>query len=149
MMILKNRKQRGASMIEVMVALVILAVGLLGLAMLQGKTMRVNTNAMLRSQATLLANEIIDSMRANTLGADKGFYAVDIGSSAPTVCTGCDDTDGHLTASRDLVSWYNVQTQTLPSPSSKIVWNGSGSYTITMKWDERGITTTQEWEVQI
>ena len=141
---LKQKRQTGASMIEGMVALLILSVGLLGLAMLQGKTMRVNTDAMLRSQATLLANEIIENMRTNTKGADNGLYAA---TSKPSAC-GCTDTNGALTANKDLISWYDAQTQMLPSPTSSIVYAG-GKYTITMQWNERGISTTQVWEVTI
>ena len=143
---LKQKRQTGASMIEVMVALLILSVGLLGLAMLQGKTMRVNTDAMLRSQATLLANEIIESMRANTKGADNGLY---VATSKPAACGGCTDSNGALTANRDLIAWYDAQVQTLPSPTSKIEHTGGGKYTITMQWNERGILTTQVWEVTI
>ena len=136
---IKPRRQTGASMIEVLVALFILSIGLLGLAMLQGKTMRVNTDAMMRSQATLLANEIIESMRTNTLGADAGLYQA---TSKPSVCGSCTDSNGALTANRDLISWYDAQTQMLPSPTSSIVFS-AGKYTITMRWNERGISTTQ------
>ena len=142
---LKQKRQTGASMIEVMVALLILAVGLLGLAMLQGKTMRVNTDAMLRSQATLLANSIIENMRTNIKGADNGLYAA---TAKPSACGGCTDSNGALTANKDLISWYDAQTQMLPSPTSSIAYAG-GKYTITMQWNERGIMTTQIWEVTI
>jgi type IV pilus assembly protein PilV len=141
----KPIRQRGASMIEVLVALLILSIGLLGLAMLQGKTMRVNTDAMFRSQATLLANEIIESMRTNTKGAGNGLY---VASAKPSACGSCTDSNGALTANNDLISWYNAQEQTLPSPTSSITYAG-GKYTITMQWNERGILTSQVWEVTI
>jgi type IV pilus assembly protein PilV len=144
----KRNRQTGASMIEVMVAMLILSIGLLGLAMLQGKTMRVNTNAMLRSQATLLANEIIENMRTNTTGASNGFYVVDLKSGKPAACGGCTDSNGQKTATSDLISWYDAQQQMLPSPTSKIEYSG-GKYTITMQWNERGILTSQVWEVTI
>jgi len=135
-------------MIEVMVALLILAVGLLGLAMLQGKTMRVNTDAMLRSQATLLANEIIENMRTNPTGAKNQLYKIKLVSGRPAACTGC--TGYTKAANDDLISWYDAQIQMLPSPTSEISYSvSSGKYTITMQWNERGITTTQVWEVTI
>jgi len=140
---LMKKRQSGVSMIEVLVALVILSVGLLGLAMLQGKTMRVNTDAMLRSQATLLANEIIENMRTNTTGAKNGLYAA---TSKPAACTSC---SGYTKAANDdLIAWYKAQSDMLPSPTSSIVYTG-GKYTITMQWNERGIKTTQVWEVTI
>jgi len=143
---LKQKRQTGASMIEVMVALLILSIGLLGLAMLQGKTMRVNTDAMLRSQATLLANEIIENMRTNPAGASNGKYKVDFTAGRPAVCGSCTGTA--KAANDDLISWYDAQIQMLPSPTSKIEYSG-GKYTITMQWNERGILTTQVWEVTI
>lgn len=133
-------------MIESLVALLILSIGLLGLAMLQGNSLRVNTDAMVRSQATLLAEEIIEGMRINTKGADAGLY---VATSKPPVCTSCvDTTNGARTANRDLISWYEAQEKLLPSPTSYITRSG-GIYTITMQWNERGINVTQEWKVTI
>ena len=133
-------------MIEVLVALLILSIGLLGLAMLQGKTMRVNTDAMFRSQATLLANEIIEGMRSNPTGASNKLYEIDLTQGRPTACSGC---SGYTKAANaDLISWYDAQQQILPAPSSTIVYD-SGKYIITMEWNERGIKTKQVWEVTI
>ncbi len=141
----RHRKQLGSSMVEVLVALVILSVGLLGLAMLQGKSMRLNTDAMLRSQATLLATEIIEGMRVNLTGADAGLY---VASSKPAACGSCTDANGALSANRDLIDWYEAQNELLPSPTSSITL-ASGVYTITMEWNERGTTVRQIWEVTI
>lgn len=145
----KKNRQLGASMIEVLVALVILSVGLLGLAMLQGKTMRVNTNAMLRSQATLMANEIIDCMRINPTGASNQLYVYNMKTQGkPAACSSC---SGYTKAANDdLRSWYDAQIQVLPSPASQIVYDATTkTYTITMQWDERGVKTTQVWKVSI
>lgn len=142
-----KRNQTGTSLIEVLVALLILSIGLLGLAMLQGKSLRVNTDALFRSEATLLANEIIESMRLNTTGSAKGKYVV---SSKPAVCTTCTDSDGSKSANRDLIKWYEGQDSVLPSPSSSITLDTTTNvYTITMQWNERGVTKSQEWKVSI
>src|SRR5690606_37316619 len=55
----------GFTLIEVLIALVVMSVGLLGLASLQTNTLAFNRDAYLRSQATALAYDIIDRMRAN------------------------------------------------------------------------------------
>jgi len=142
-----SRHQTGTSLIEVLVALLILSIGLLGLAMLQGKSLRVNTDALIRSEATLLANEIIEAMRLNITGSSKGKYVV---SSKPAVCGTCTDTDGSKAANRDLIKWYEGQEKVLPAPSSTITRDtATGVYTITMKWSERGVTKSQEWKVSI
>lgn len=57
--------QRGFSLIEVLVAMLILAIGLLGLAALQTQGVRFNHDAYVRTHATVLAYDIVDKMRLN------------------------------------------------------------------------------------
>lgn len=56
--------QRGATLIEVLVAVLVLSLGLLGLAGLQGISLRNSSNAFMRTQATNLSYEILDQLRA-------------------------------------------------------------------------------------
>ena len=60
-----GRAQGGFSLIEVLIAVLILGVGLLGLALLQSISLRNGTSAAHRTQATNLAYEMIDMIRAN------------------------------------------------------------------------------------
>ena len=60
-----KRINDGFTLIEVLVALLILAVGLLGIAALQFKGMRYSNDAFMRSQITFLAYDIADRIRAN------------------------------------------------------------------------------------
>ena len=62
-------RQRGFTLLEVLIAVMLLAVGLLGLAGLQAVSLRNNHSAYLRSQATMLTYDIIDSMRTNRSAA--------------------------------------------------------------------------------
>lgn len=64
MMSVTGRRARGVSMIEVMVAVLVLSVGLLGMAALQGLSMRNNQSANYRTQATNLAYQLIDMARS-------------------------------------------------------------------------------------
>lgn len=57
--------QEGFSMIEVLIALLVLAVGLLGFALLQTMNLRFTQSAQQRTQATNLAYDLLDQMRAN------------------------------------------------------------------------------------
>lgn len=66
--------QRGFSLIEVLVALFVLSIGLLGLAALQTTGLRFNTQSYQRTQATLNAYDIIDRIRANSGGITAGSY---------------------------------------------------------------------------
>ena len=73
-----KRKMIGVSMIEVLVTLVILSIGLLGMAGLQLSSIRGTNSSNYRTQASLLANDIIERMRANP-GAmnNNAFIAID------------------------------------------------------------------------
>lgn len=60
------RRQQGFSLIELLVAVVILAVGILGIAGLQVVALQQNRGALYRAEATMLANDIMDRVRVNT-----------------------------------------------------------------------------------
>ena len=59
------RRQNGGSMIEVVVTMVLVAVGLLGQAALMAQTSKSSTTSLMRSQATILAYDILERMRLN------------------------------------------------------------------------------------
>ena len=112
---------RGFTLIEVLVALFVLAIGLLGLAMLQTTGLRFNTNSYTRTQATLLAYDIIDRMRTNRVGFVAGNYDIPNPAAYNTLWTlysackssGCNcDTstcDAATLARYDLGRWYARQ----------------------------------------
>ncbi len=77
-----NCGQRGFSLIEVLVALLVLAIGLLGLAGLQTLGLKFNTQSYQRTQAVLNAYDIVDRIRANTSGIAAAVYD-DIDIAAP------------------------------------------------------------------
>lgn len=72
------RNAAGFTLIEVLVTIIILSVGLLGMAALQITGIRSATGSTSRTQATLLANDIVERMRANLTAVDNNlFMAVD------------------------------------------------------------------------
>lgn len=75
-----TRRQRGFNLLEVMVAMFVLAFGLLGLAALQVQTLRSNHSAMLRTQATFLAIDVTERIRAQgTSAGNTGTCAAPVG----------------------------------------------------------------------
>jgi len=68
------RTQRGLSLLEVLVSIVVLAIGLLGLAGLQMTALKSGHSAYLRSQATILAYDFADRMRTNRAQVLSGTY---------------------------------------------------------------------------
>ena len=79
--LMKNNS--GFTLIEVLVAIVVLAIGLLGLAGLQARSLQYNYSAYERSQASILAYDIVDRMRANASITDTGAYDTDFGTNPP------------------------------------------------------------------
>lgn len=74
--------ERGTTLIEALIAMVVLSIGLLGMAGLQANALKLNQTSMQRSQATLLAYSILDELRADSAAAKNGGY--DLAISTPT-----------------------------------------------------------------
>ncbi len=125
-------KNTGFTLIEVLIAMLVLAVGLLGLAGLQATSLKNNQSAYSRSQATQLAYDIIDRMRANVAGIST--YSTNVA----TVNANCLNTTGCIPsdmAKNDLSEWTNAVSSTLPSGTGTIA-TAAGIYTITITWDD-------------
>lgn len=67
-------KQRGVSLIEVLVAVLVFAIGVLGLAALQSRALANVDSSYLRTQAVLLSYFILDTLRVDSVGATTGLY---------------------------------------------------------------------------
>jgi type IV pilus assembly protein PilV len=148
-----------------MVALLIFSIGLLGLAMLQGTGLKFNTDSYARTQATILAYDLIDRMRANVAGVQAGNYCIT--SATPCTTTAkpgtpeyCGDTGGCDSSQKlavyDLTQWYDLQdtflakADTPSSLTSTVITTTPGGqalnrYTITMRWKERENDIEQTW----
>ena len=72
---LSTGPQRGFSLIEVLIAIAVLAIGLLSVAALQIQGVRQNFDSYARSQAVMLANDYAERIYANKVAADAGDYA--------------------------------------------------------------------------
>jgi type IV pilus assembly protein PilV len=133
-------KSGGFSLIEVLVGLIILAIGLLGLAGLQLEALRNNNSAYLRSQATFLAYDIMDRMRANRSHALDGHYVIAIGQNPAGLSPA-----PPLVVLHDLTVWKDSLAKTLPGPGDGSVAINGTRVTIVVQWNEirEGITQFQ------
>ena len=157
------RLHQGFTLIEVLIAIVIFAIGLLGIAGLQIAGMRFTHGSQLRSAGTMQAESMADLMRANEFGVRNGFYNVttSMPTSFPTDCstTVC---DAQARATFDLVTW-NQTTAGQPQQSNAEVLplgvgvvcrdatpnDGNASnwacddngnvYAIKLQWEERSV----------
>jgi len=134
------RRQAGFSMVEVLVALLVLSLGLLGLAALQSTSMKATHSAHLRSQATLYAHDILDRMRANREAARAGAYDLALGDAAPV----CNPASYDL-EDCDRAEW-RADVSSLPGGTGSIAFDVATQFvTVVVQWnDERagGSTTT-------
>jgi type IV pilus assembly protein PilV len=117
------RLQRGFSLLEVMVAVVVFSVGLVGLGLLLTASIRANHVGFLHSQATFVAESIADSMRANVIGvwadAYDGVWSATT-PAAPTDCTAAPCTPAQI-AARDVAAWGRMVGQLLPAGQGTVV----------------------------
>lgn len=146
-----RRGQSGFTLIEVLVAVLVLAVGLIGVAALQSVSLRNNQSTFMRSQATVLAYDLADRMRANVAGANAGSYdpaAAALSGNCQTV-SGCTPT---ALARHDLGQWNAAIATLLPAGQGYVCidstpddgtgsgdpqCDGNGSlYTIKLWWDD-------------
>lgn len=137
-------RQRGVSLMEILVTVIVLSIGLLGLAGLQLTSLKSNNSAYLRSQATIMAKDIIDRMQANRLLTQNGGYDIAIGTAAAAPAATC---DGEATdnctpadlATLDLSTWKTGLSTTLPAGDGAIARLVAGSQTritVTIQWDD-------------
>lgn len=76
-----HMRQRGSSMIEVLVAILLVSVGLLGIAGLSGATFNYNKVSQIRLTGIALANDLADRARVNVFGYDRGDYDIALGDN--------------------------------------------------------------------
>ena len=124
------RKQHGFSMLEALVTLVIVSLGLLGIAGIIANSLKVNQGAQIRSQASWLANDIIDRMRANRKTAEGGAYVLASCAAAPA---------GGTVANDDLSQWCAAVAAALPTGTGTVAVVNTvvnTVVTVTVQWDD-------------
>lgn len=139
----RRATQHGFTLLEVLVALVVLSIGLLGIGKLVMISSRGNDSAYMRSQATVLAYSILDAMRANRDEATTGAY--NVGTGTYTGAAGCvtSTCDASTLAVSDLANWKTALL-TLPSGDGTVttasVTGADGqprtTATITVQWND-------------
>jgi type IV pilus assembly protein PilV len=110
-----GKAERGVTLLEVLIAILIISFGMLGMAGMQSVGMKFNLGAAQRTAATLLANDMADRMRANAAGVTAGSYnSLFSGGTAVANCgnvTGC--TTAEL-AQNDMYEWNQAIQAVLP-----------------------------------
>jgi len=148
-------KQSGFTLLEVLVAVLVLSIGLLGLAGLLASSIRNNQSAYQRTQATWLAYDIVDRMRVNRPAALASDYDTTLGT--PANCAANPTLSGSM-AAQDLTGWKTLLACALPAGDGAVALNTANrQVTVTVQWnDSRGIgtgtgntgNTAQQFQIQ-
>jgi type IV pilus assembly protein PilV len=133
--------QRGVSLIEVLVTVLVTSIGLLGLAGLQATSLRNNHGAYLRSQATILAYDILDRMRGNAAAARAGAYEVEVDGGGDGTTSGDSNSEGSGVdpiAALDLAQWQAEIDRLLPEGRGSITMEDSVNnvVSVTIRWED-------------
>jgi len=128
-----------------MVALIVLSVGLLGIAAMYVETLRANRTSLFRTQAVTLASDIADRMRANRVPANA--YACGTPECDPSA-------GGNAIADADLAQWMNTIAARLPGGTAGIEYTAPGAntpaaYVVTISWTEVGQDDPVEYELRV
>jgi len=140
---------RGITMIENLIALLILSIGLLGLAGLQAATLRNSTDASYRATAVQQAADMVNRIIANTSGATAavaGYHAISSTSPTPSTLCNISRCGGAQLATFDAWEWNTANFAKLPSGGGTVVGAAipipslnaglaPNLFTVTVRWD--------------
>lgn len=124
--LLTNGRTAGFTLVEVLVTIVVMAVGLLGFAALQTVALKSSRTALHHSYATFYAYDIVDCMRVNRAAAIGAAYNFDFHT----------DPAGGTIAGADMGAWKTALARDLPSGQGKVTVDGQGNTTIEVRWSE-------------
>ena len=129
-------RQQGFSLVEVLIALVIMSVGMLGIAGLYVQSMQAGRTSMFRHNAVTLAGDIADRIRANPRAG--AAYTGD--GAGPEPCDdGSTDCDEAEMAVFDISRWKAQADATLPAGDVTVTFDNlvfPNEYTINVTWTE-------------
>lgn len=123
--------QQGVSLVEVLVAVLVLSIGLLGLAGMNMAGIRNNHNAYMRSQATMASADMLDRLRLHRDAAIENGYVISMDDDVPTI------TEDTSQIESIVANWLNALT-VLPSGDGSIdCQTVDGQCIVVVQWSER------------
>ncbi|MBT8103433.1 MAG: type IV pilus modification protein PilV [Gammaproteobacteria bacterium] len=145
---LATQHRGGFSLVEVLIALVIMSVGMLGIAGLYVEGMQAGRTSIFRHNAVTLASDVADRIRANpragvTYEGDRGNNNCVLGN---VNCT------PEQMAANDIDLWLTQAVETLPNGDVQITFDDTvvpPTYTIEVSWDEAGEDERPTFEIVI
>lgn len=154
---LKQPSQRGVTLIEILVTIIVLVIGLLGMVALQARAAIAEFDSYQRKQALILLQDMADRMQANrsvaacyALTGTGGSPYAGTGATLPTCSAG--SLQAQAVANADLSAWSNALLGVAEKKSGNnvgamtgargcIVSNGGDVYTLSVAWEGKAETT--------
>jgi type IV pilus assembly protein PilV len=121
------RRMQGVGLIEVLIAVLIMAIGLLGIAAMQATTLRNSQSSVERTQAVMQTYAILDAMRANLAAARNNSYNLAMTCTPPA---------GGTLITNDQRFWLQTVQTSLGAGSCGQITCASNSCAITVQWDD-------------
>lgn len=145
------RAQRGISMIEILVTLLVISFAMLGAVGLQMQSLRMNVAGQFRSQAVFFAGDLAERMEANKDAALAGDYltaetSTPVNAGKDCISATCSALE---LADSDLQQWGTAIQAALPGATWAVTTSsGAGAnpstFTIVVKWVDRVANTTYQ-----
>jgi len=148
-----RRSQSGFTMVEVLVALVVLGIGLLGIAALYLNSLQAGRTAVYRTEAITLAADLADRIRMNRTAQNAYatlFADVEVPVAACETTGGCSGAD---LAATDLSNWKAAIAQLLPNGEGQVAVtlpvaiDEPTNYVVTVRWAEVGETAPVTFQI--
>ena len=135
---MNERYSQGYSLLEVLIAAVVIGVGVIGVAGMQIIGLRHTHSAHLLTQANILGNDMAERMRASMARVDSGSHDVFGGALEDPGCAAGRDCSPAQPARYDAQAWTSAVAAELPNGVGALTRNAEqGTFTIRITWDER------------
>lgn len=146
-----RQRQKGFSLVEVLIALVVMSVGMLGIAGLYVQSLQAGRTSMFRHHAVNLAGDVADRIRANPTAANA--YTALAGANNNCVLGGVDCSPAEM-AANDIFLWQFQAQDILPNGAVAIVLTPAAgavppTYQISISWDEAGQVPSPTYVITI
>lgn len=142
-------KTNGFTLVEVLIAMVVISVGMLGIAGLYVQTLQAGRTSLFRHQAIMLAGDVADRIRANpTAGVTYEGEGDDSGSC---INGGVDCTPLQM-AQQDILAWGAQATDSLPNGAVTVDYDNStvpSTYAVTIGWSEAGQSPAPSYSISV
>ncbi|WP_256672865.1 type IV pilus modification protein PilV [Pseudomonas sp. v388] len=130
------QRQNGMTLIEVLVSVLILAIGLLGAAAIQLNALRYTDSATISSQASFIAYDMMDRIRANVDGNASANGSTDVLALYDLPIAGTAPVGNQTNAKDQDLADFRANIEGLPSGTGSIVVKPNRFVTITVGWDD-------------